>query len=529
MSDQKVFDYIVIGSGFGGSVSSLRLSEKGYSVLVLEKGKWFKNTDEFPKSNWNLKKWLWFPRFGWKGILKITFLKHVTALSGVGVGGGSLVYANTLPIPESGFFNSGSWSELNDWKNCLEPHYQTAQKMLGAVPHPYMSSSDEAMQELSAQLGLSSTFSKPDVAVYFGNADSKKTVENKDSDIPTSTPCCLCGGCMLGCRYNAKNTLDKNYLYLAQKAGATIIAEHEVIDIIPRSTDGSLGYFVKVRNLSKRNTIDTFESKGIVFAGGVLGTLPLLLKLRNTSLPRLSKTLGQGVRTNSESLIGVTSFEKDADFSKGISIGSIVQIDKHRHVEPVKYPSGSGFWRLFMAPMISGNSILARILYIFKDIIMHPIANAKAFFVNDWSKKTLILLYMESIDSTLRLRWSNTIGLHSSTDVGKPPTAFNPMAQTIARKIEKIIKGKAMVLLSESLLGIPTTAHILGGACMSSDAETGVIDKYCNVFGYQNMKICDGSIISGNIGVNPSLTITALSEYAMSKVEPKQSNLSADQ
>lgn len=517
------YDYVIIGSGFGGSVSALRLSEKGYKVLVIEKGKWFNQPEDFPKTNWDLKKWMWLPSLGMTGIFNLTFFRHVAVLSGAGVGGGSLVYANTLPVPKSPFFNSGHWQGLCDWEAELQPFYALAKKMLGATTHPYMSKSDKAMLTLAEEMGDKSAFQKTDVAVYFGKVG--ETVEDPyfDGKGPNRTGCNLCGGCMLGCRYNAKNTLDKNYLYLAQQLGCEIKAETEVYDVVPLNEDGSEGYTIKFKDslsfFPKKGTITT---KGVIFAGGVLGTMDLLLKLKESSLPNLSDALGKGVRTNSESLIGVTTFDKNTSFSEGIAIGSIINIDENRHVEPVKYSEGAGFWRLFMAPMVQGKTIVGRFFKMIQDFILHPIDNFKVFFVDDWSKRTHILLYMESIDSTLQMKRSKLGYKKTSLEAGEAPTAFNPKAQEIAHRMEKIVNGKAMVMNTETLFGIPSTAHILGGACMGESAETGVIDKNNHVFNYQNMLVCDGSMISANIGVNPSLSITAITERAMSLIAHKK-------
>lgn len=523
MEKKLEYDYVIIGSGFGGSVSALRLSEKGYKVLVIEKGKWFNKPSDFPKTNWNLRKWMWMPKIGLQGFFNLSFFRHVAVLSGTGVGGGSLVYANTLPIPKKSFFESGTWKNLKNWQVELAPYYKVAQKMLGATEHPYMSRSDRAMQTLAEEIGDKSAFEKTNVAVYFGEPGKEVEDPYFEGKGPTRTGCIQCGGCMLGCRYNSKNTLDKNYLYLAQKLGCEIIAEHEVVDVIPHGKRGENGYTVQFKNslsyFPKKKTVTT---KGVLFSGGVLGTMSLLLKLKDNSLPNLSDRLGCGVRTNSESLIGVTTFDKDKSFSKGIAIGSIVNIDEHRHVEPVKYPEGSGFWRIFMAPMVSGKSFFTRLFRMIKDWVVHPIDNMKTYFVNDWSKRTHILLYMESIDSTIRMKRGKLGGLSTTMEQGPAPTAFNPIAQDLAKKTEKIINGKAMVLSNESLLGIPTTAHILGGACMGEDESTGVIDANNRVFNYDNMLICDGSMISANIGVNPSLSITAITERAMDLIPTKE-------
>ncbi|MGL5112347.1 MAG: GMC oxidoreductase [Flavobacterium sp.] len=520
MENNFDFDYVIIGSGFGGAVSALRLSEKGYKVAVIEKGKWFSKAEDFPKTNWNLKKWLWLPQLGWKGILKLTLYRHVAVLSGVGVGGGSLVYANTLPVPKSPFFTSGSWKDLCDWETELAPFYALAKKMLGAEKHPYSSKSEKVMQQLATDLGNSHSFEKTDVAVYFGKHGITQPDPYFEGRGPDRTGCIQCGGCMLGCRYNSKNTLDKNYLYLAQQLGCTIKAEQIVYDVVPLNENGSAGYEILFKNsFSYFPKKEKITAKGVVFSGGVLGTLSLLLKIQSSSLPNLSKTLGKGVRTNSESLIGVTTFNRDTSFSEGIAIGSIVHLDENRHIEPVKYSAGSGFWRLLMAPMIQGNSFAVRVAKMILEVIREPMQYLKTFLVDDWSKRTQILLYMESIESTLRMQRSKLGFLKTKLDHGTAPTAFNPMAQTLAKKVAIIINGKAMVVGTEALFGIPTTAHILGGACMGNDDKQGVINQNNEVYNYKNMLICDGSMISANIGVNPSLTITAITERAMRSIK----------
>lgn len=522
------YDFIIIGSGFGGSVSALRLSEKGYKVLVIEKGKWFRQPEDFPKTNWNLRKWLWMPSLGMHGIFKMTFFRHVAILSGTGVGGGSLVYANTLPVPKSEFFRSGHWKGLCDWEQELAPFYALAKRMLGAEKHPYMSRSDKSMQQLAKELGKEEAFEKTEVAVYFGKPGETVPDPYFEGKGPDRTGCILCGACMTGCRYNAKNTLDKNYLHLAQQLGAEIRAEQEVHNVIPLSPDGSAGYEVEYRHaLSWLARTHRVRARGVIFAGGVHGTMSLLLRLKTTTLSRLSDTLGTGVRTNSESLIGVTTFDRTASYSEGIAIGSIVHIDESRHVEPVKYGDGSGFWRMFMAPMVQGRTMLQRIGAMCADVIRHPVANLKVALTDDFSKRTQILLYMESIDSSLRLLRTRMGWMKTRLDSGPAPTAFNPMAQDIARRIARINNGKPLVMNTESLLGIPTTAHILGGACMGKDAASGVIDSDNRVFNYQNMYICDGSAISANPGVNPSLSITAIAERAMSRVPEKGQEISA--
>lgn len=512
------YDYIIIGSGFGGSVSALRLSEKGYKVLVIEKGKWFKDKD-FPTTNWNLKKWLWLPSLRFFGFFRMTFFRHITTLTGVGVGGGSLVYCNTLPVPKTKFFTAETWAHLADWEKELRPFYPVAMQMLGTAKNPRLEFGDLALHTLSKQIGKEEHFEPTNVAVFFG--EPGKTVQDPyfNGKGPDRAGCTFCGGCMLGCRFNAKNTLDKNYLFFAQRLGATIQAESEVYDVKPiDGGNGSTGYVVHWRNstsiFKKRGT---FTARGIIFAGGALGTNKLLLKLKRASLPNLSDRVGHGVRTNSESLLGITAYSKKTVFSEGISIGSILHTDENSHLEPVRYSEGAGFWRLLMSPVAHGRFWFIRMAKAIWDILTHPINNSKVYFVSDWSKHTQILLFMQTINTTLQFS-RGLFGMGSSIEKGKNPSAFIPEAKDLAEKFAGIVNGKPTALLTETIFGIPTTAHILGGCVMGKDAHEGVIDKDNKVFGYENMMICDGSMISANPGVNPSLTITALSERAMSKI-----------
>jgi|TARA_B100001964_G_scaffold158755_1_gene174378 cholesterol oxidase len=325
---------------------------------------------------------------------------------------------------------------------------------------------------------------------------------------------------MVGCRYNAKNTLDKNYLYLAQKEGTKVLAESKVVDVKPLGNkNGSEGYEVAWEQSTSLffGKSEKLTCKGVIFSGGVLGTVKLLLKLKKSSLPILSDQLGNKVRTNSEALMPVTALDKKTDYSKGVAIGSILHIGEHSHLEPVRYSKGSGFWRLIMLPRVEGKSFIVRFYKIIADFIKHPINNFKTIFVDDWAQRTQVLLFMQTLDSTLNFsERSFGLGMKTGLEEGKAPTPFIPEAQSMAEKYAEIMDGKPMMPNNEALFGIPTTAHILGGACMGKNINEGVIDKNNYVFGYENMLVCDGSMISANPGVNPSLTITALTERAMS-------------
>ncbi len=515
------WDYLIIGSGFGGSVSALRLVEKGYRVLMLEKGKRLL-AEDFPKTNWDLKRWLWMPKVGMHGLFQMSFFPHVTALSGVGVGGGSLVYANTLPVPKDDFFEAPSWRPLGAWKQELAAHYKTARRMLGATPTPMRTLPDQVLAELGREMGKEHR--PTDVAVFFG----KPGVTVKDpyfgGEGPDRTGCTSCGACMLGCRVGAKNTLDKNYLYLAEKKGLTVLPETEVTWLRPLKGGG---YEVDAeQGLGAGRQGTRFTARNVIFAGGVLGTVPLLLRLKADldGLPELSDQVGRYVRTNSEALIGVTTRRKDVDLSKGISIGSILETDAHSHLEPVRYPEGSGFFRLLGAPHVSGQTFAGRLRSLVAETAKHPVRTAQAYLVRDWAKSTLILLYMRTLDGHLRMRLGRGLsnafqnGVTTELSSGPAPTSNIPEAGELARRVADKIEGHAMTLVTETLGGIPTTAHILGGACMGDSRETGVIDARHRVHGYEGLYVVDGSAVSANPGVNPALTISALAERAMALI-----------
>jgi cholesterol oxidase len=519
----EFYDFVIIGSGFGGSVSALRLSEKGYKVLVIEKGKWWKPED-FPKTNWNLRKWLWLPSLQLKGFFKMTFMRHVGILSGVGVGGGSLVYANTLPRPKKVFFHSGSWAGVADWEEELEPFYQEAERMLGAARNPKLFDSDLALQQVAREIGHEKDFKATDVAVFFGEPEVKVPDPFFNGEGPEREGCRHSGACMTGCRYNAKNTLDKNYLYLAMKKGAQVLAERKVVDVRPEgAADGSEGYVITYKKSTSifSGRKKQIRAKGVVFSGGVLGTVRMLLDMKQKGLPNISDKMGDDVRTNNESLVLVHAPKTEKDFSQGVAIGSIFPPDEDSHVEPVRYGSGSGFFKLLGIPMIYGKNPFSRIGKLIVHLIKHPLLMPRIYFSKNFSKESVILLFMQHLDSTLRFK-RGLFNLSSKVSTGTAPTSFIPMAKELAERTAKVIDGAPFVMTTEVLFGIPTTAHILGGCVIGKSREEGVIDQNHKVFGYENLYVCDGSTISANPGVNPSLTITAMTERAMSRIPDKK-------
>lgn len=522
MAESRQYDYVIIGSGFGGSVSALRLTEKGYKVLMLEKGSELK-ADDFPKTNWDIKRWLWSPALGYRGLFQIRPFSHVQVLAGAGVGGGSLTYANTLPIPKSGFYAAPGWSGLADWKNELAPHYLEARRMLGAAPTDFLTPADQLLKDLAKERGTPEAFEKPHVAIFMG--ESGKTVPDPyfGGKGPERTGCTKCGSCMTGCRDGAKNTLDKNYLYFARKNGLDLHADTEVTHVAPLVQGG-----YRVRAMAgtdrKSRTERVFDTKHVIFSGGALGTNDLLLRLKAdpTALPELSEQVGRRVRTNSESLICVTVPNSKEDHSTGIAINSLLQTDEHSHLEMVRYGAGSGFFRtLVTAPHVRGAGLLVTLLRVLFAMLKSPLLTLRTLFVRDWARATMILLYMRSTEGTLRFVRNRWGFLNTRVEGGQGPSASMPEATELAHAIAKKAGGMAKSLFYEQLFDVPTTAHILGGACMGDSAATGVINHKHEIYGYRGLYVIDGSAVSANVGVNPSLTICALAERAISFIPAK--------
>jgi cholesterol oxidase len=530
------YDYIIIGSGFGGSVSAMRLTEKGYKVLVLERGKRYNDTD-FATTNWHLWKYLWAPKLRCFGILQITPLKDVIVLHGSGVGGGSLGYANVLMEPSEDLFDAPAWKHPVDWKYVLRPHYETAKRMLGVSRNTRLWKSDQILKEIALELGQESTFHPTDVGIFFGHRE-KEGEEVPDpffgGEGPSRNTCIHCGGCMVGCRYNAKNTLVKNYLYLAEKWGAQVIAEAEVHDVRPLDGNQRDGARYELAYHSSSSLLDRREkrllARNVIFSAGALGTLRLLFRCREItgSLPMISSQLGDIVRTNSEALLGATARKKEIDYSRGIAITSFFQADDVTAIEPVRYPAGSSALRFLAGPLVeSGGKFWQRLWRTASKIFIRPIDFLRTHVLPGWAERTTILLVMQTEDNFVRLRlgrhlftlWSPN--LVSSREVERPIPSKIDIGHQVTRQFARRINAAPAGTINEGLLNIPMTAHILGGCRMGRDDQDGVIGLDCQVHNYPGLFVIDGSIMPGNPGVNPSLTITALAEYAMSQVEAK--------
>ncbi len=533
----EVYDYVIIGSGFGGSVSAMRLAEKGYSVLVLERGKRYEDTD-FPKTNWNLPKYLWLPALRCFGIMQFSFFRHILALHGDGVGGGSLVYANVLMRPDDKIFSNPTWKHLQDWKSVLQPHYDMAEYMLGVTVNPRLWPADNVLKEIATDLGTESTFQPARVGVFFGSSSDKEGQEVPDPYFggkgPARVTCNECGGCLVGCRYNSKNTLPKNYLYFAEKYGAKILPEanvHNVKPLTAGSEDGAryevayhrtTGWFYKPEQ--------HVRARNVIVSAGTLGTLSLLFKCRDVAgtLPLISSRLGELVRSNSESLVGMLARNRRTDYSKGITITSFFQPDDKTAIEPNHYSPGSSFIRTISAPMIAPQKNLAlRIFALFRRLVTDPMAFLHLYILPGWAEKATILLVMQTEDNHLRMRLGRTWLSFFRRGLVSKPADENPvptrieMAHHVAEEFSKKIHGYAGGSLVEMLFNTPITAHILGGATFGRNDTEGVIGLDCQVHNYPGLYVVDGSIMPANPGVNPSLTITALAEYAMSQIPQK--------
>jgi cholesterol oxidase len=529
-SNNSTFDYdwLVVGSGFGGSVSALRLSEKGYRVGVLEAGRRYRDQD-FAKSTWDLKRFLWAPALGLRGIFRLTPFKDVFIASGAAVGGGSVVYANTLYRASPEFFVNPQWAALGDWASLLKPHYDTAEHMLGVQMVPRESDGQKLLREVGREFGVEGTFRRTPVGVYFGKAGTTVPDPYFGGEGPDRTGCTFCGACMVGCREGAKNTLLKNYLWFAEKRGAEVIPERQVVDIRPiGAVDGSEGYVVTTERPGAwfRRERRSFTARGLVLSAGALGTNRLLAKCKlEGSLPRVSDRLGHLVRTNSESVLAVTFPEGMARPWNDVAISASIYPKPDTHIEIVTYGKRGDFMSLLYTLITGDGNRITRPLAWLGQILRHPVRFLRSLWPVGWSERSVLFLVMQSLDNAISFRAKRGlfggVSLATEQDPEKPNPTFIEVGNQAAEWLAKHTGGYAQSMVLEAWANIPTTAHILGGAVIGSDPSTGVVDRASQLFGYKNFLVCDGSTVPANPGVNPSLTITAMTEYAMTQVARK--------
>ena len=530
LNRQFDFDFIVIGSGFGGSVAAHRLAEKGYRVAVMEMGRRW-TPESLPRTSWSIHRWFWRPKLGLRGFFNMRLFRHATIFHGCAVGGGSITYAGTLLAPGLQVFDVGSWKGLADWKTEMPPHYETAAHMLGVTENTILGPADDLLRRTAQAAGCGQTFYLSRVGIFQppGSGPGRSFPDPFfGGDGPERTGCVACGGCIMGCRYGAKNTLDLGYLYLAEKRGARVFAETRVVDVKPfaGTSDGSAGY--EVRTVKSTACFwhqpRRFTCAGVVFSASSLGTMELLFRLKEkNSLPSISAQLGKHVRTNSESLIGARVPGCRTDLSQGIAIGSGVYIDEHTHIEAVRYPSGSDTMCFLTTLLTDGRPGPGRIALWLRNvcgaILRHPLRSFRLFQPLGWARESVILLCMQALEGHIEMRWQRPWfwPFHKAlVSRGDRVPTYIPRANEFARKFAEVAGGSPMSMLPEIVFNIPGTAHCIGGCVIGASAESGVVDCRQRVFGYRNMYICDGSVIAANLGVNPSLTITALAERAVS-------------
>ncbi|RMI36000.1 GMC family oxidoreductase N-terminal domain-containing protein [Streptomyces triticirhizae] len=541
------YDVAVVGSGFGGAVAALRLTEKGYRVVVLEAGRRFRR-EELPKNSWHLRDYLWAPRLGLYGIQRIHLLRNVMILAGAGVGGGSLNYANTLYVPPDAFFRDRQWAHITDWRRELTPYYEQARRMLGVRNNPTTTPADRHLRAAAEKMGVGDTFHLAPVGVFFGdgrdaadaggeNGASRARPGEEVPDPyfggagPSRRACQECGECMTGCRHGAKNTLNENYLHLAERAGAEIRPLTTVTEV--RELPDGRGHLVAcvptdagARGRRRRRT--TLRVRRVVLAAGTYGTQTLLHRMRDTgALPRLSDRLGTLTRTNSEALVGARTnprryrarHGRDAtpDFTRGVAITSSIHPDEHTHIEPVRYGRGSNAMGFLSIKQFRRGGRLPRALAYAATSVRHPWVFLLSMSNRRWSERTIIGLVMQTHDNSLttyrRTRRPGRGLLTARQGHGAPNPDFIPAGAEAARHLAEDIGGFAGTNVGE-LIGTPLTAHFLGGCPIGDDPERGVVDPYHRLFGHPGISVVDGSAVSANLGVNPALTITAQAERA---------------
>jgi len=518
MEDQRHYDVLVIGSGFGGSVTALRLAEKGYRVGVIEAGRRFAD-HEFAKTSWQIASFLWAPWLGCYGIQRVTLLRNVMVLSGAGVGGGSLVYANALYEPLAPFYADPQWAHITDWREELKPYYDRAKRMLGVVENPTHTASDAVMRAVAEEMGAGHTFCRAPVAVFFARPGEPAPDPYFGGVGPDRRGCTECGSCLTGCRVGAKNTLVKNYLYLAERAGARVHPLRTVTTIRPRVEGGYVVEAVGTGVASTWRRRQVFTADQVVLAAGALGTQRLLHEMRDRGLlPHLSPRLGELTRTNSESVVGANSLRKRTDFSRGVAITSSFRPDAHTQIEPVRYGKGSNAMGLLETLLVDGDGPVPKWLKLLGTLVRRPWLLLWPLWLKGWSERTIILLVMQARDNSLTTYTKRTIfgrrKLTSRQGHGEPSPTWIPVGNDVARRLAAHIRGLPGIGWTD-IFDMPVTAHILGGAPIGDGPETGVIDPYHRVYGHPGLHIVDGASVSANLGVNPALTITAQAERAM--------------
>ncbi|RMI32203.1 GMC oxidoreductase [Nocardia stercoris] len=505
------YDVVVIGSGFGGSVSALRLTEKGYRVAVLESGRRWP-AESIPKTNWNLRKSMWAPRLGMTGPQRISVLGKCAVVSAAGVGGGSLIYGNTLYEPLPTFYTDEQWAHITDWQAELSPYYDQAKRMLGVNPNPRMTAADEVIRSIADDLGKGDTFHPTNVGVFFNEDAPGEEVDDPyfGGAGPRRAGCINCARCFTGCPHNAKNTTPKNYLYLAEQAGAHVFELRTVTKVRPIAGGGYAVETVR-SDRSIRKDRKTFTAEQVVLAAAALGTQKLLHKMRDEHvLTNLSPRLGELTRSNSEAILNVTSRARD-DFAEGVAITSSIHPEPDTHIEVCHYGKGQNAMTALAVPMVDGGPL--RFLRFLLGILLHPVVFARSLNARHASEKSVILLVMQSLDNSLTSyrRWGM---LRTRQGTGRPNPTWIPLAHDIGRRFAAKVDGDPQNVIMD-VFNIPMTAHYIGGCVIGETADTGVVDPYQRVFGHPGLHIADGSAVTANLGVNPSLTITAQAERAM--------------
>jgi len=524
------YDWLIIGSGFGGSVSALRLSEKGYTVGVLERGRRFRDED-YAASTWQLRKFLWAPHLGLRGIFRMTPFKDVFIASGSAVGGGSVVYAATLYRAAPSFFANPQWAGLEDWAAALKPHYDTAERMLGVNRVPFDSDNQKLLREVGRAFNAEHTFTRTPVGIYFGESGKPVADPYFGGTGPERTGCTRCGACMVGCRVGAKNTLVKNYLWFAERNGASVLPEREVVDIRPLgAADGSDGYRVETVRPGAwlRKKRRTFTARGVILAAGALGTNALLARCKHGgSLPVISDQLGTLVRTNSESILAV-KLPRNSTFepSRDVAISASIHPREDTHIEFVTYGRRGDFMSFIFTLIVGDGTRVTRPLKLLGNIVRHPIRFVSTVMPWGWGRRVIVFLVMQSLDNAISFRagrrwFGRGVTLTTEQDRDKPNPTYIEVGNQAAEWLAMRTGGIAQSVVLEAVANIPTTAHILGGAVIGRDATTGVVDRDNRVFGYRNLLVCDGASVPANPGVNPSLTITAIAERAMAAIPAK--------